>query len=256
MNINTIIRIFFDPYDRKARLAPALLAILVPAIAFSIVSPAFIKHLNWLFSITVAFGGLIFLSSVARDLGKKKQAHLFQQWGGSPTTLMLMHSTTDLDPITLNRYHTTIENNISRFKFLTKSQESTDMDSARARCESAIKWLLEASRNPKKYPLVFAENINYGFRRNLLGIKSLAIAFCILTFACLLSDAWLVTHGCVFLAPRRFWMGAGISFLGCLIWMFFVDANQVKTVAFAYATALLAACDSVALTKTKKRLDQ
>lgn len=36
-------------------------------------------------------------------------------------------------------------------------------------------WLRENTRDTKKFPILFGENVTYGFRRNLLGVKALAL---------------------------------------------------------------------------------
>jgi hypothetical protein len=49
--------------------------------------------------------------------------------------------------------------------------EATAAEAADSYYESAIKWLLEKTRDKKKYSMIFKENMGYGFRRNYLGIR-------------------------------------------------------------------------------------
>ncbi len=93
-----------DPYDRKARLYPALLVMLVPVVAATLVAPVFSSQLAGLASLAIALGGLMLLSSLGREWGKRKEPKLFESWGGTPTTLMLLRETTQLDPLTFERY--------------------------------------------------------------------------------------------------------------------------------------------------------
>ena len=58
---------FLDPYDRKARLYPALLVMFVPAIVATLVAPVFSSQLAGLASLAIALGGLMLLNSLGRE---------------------------------------------------------------------------------------------------------------------------------------------------------------------------------------------
>jgi len=79
--MNPIVGSIFDPYDRKARLYPALLVMLVPVVALTLVAPVFSSQLAGLASLSVALGGLMLLSSLGREWGKRKEPKLFEIWG-------------------------------------------------------------------------------------------------------------------------------------------------------------------------------
>lgn len=246
---------FLDPYDRKARLYPALLVMLVPVVALTLVAPVFSSQLAGLASLAVALGGLMLLSSLGREWGKRKEPQLFQDWGGTPTTLMLLRTTTGLDHVTLDRYQRVLEGKIAGLTFLDSADEESQRPKAAATCESAVKWLREATRDSKKFALIFAENTNYGFRRNLLGVRPLAIVMCVLTLMATALHAWLGSSGNLSAIAGQSWASAAVACVGILVWCCVVNAEFVKTTAFAYATALLAACDSphIAAEKPKAR---
>lgn len=72
---------FADPYDRQARLYPALLALFPLAIAITIV---FAQQAPILGNVAVAAAGcglLYWMTGVARDRGKRLEAGLFRSWG-------------------------------------------------------------------------------------------------------------------------------------------------------------------------------
>lgn len=243
----------FDPYDRKARLYPALLVMLVPAVALTFVAPAFSSQLAGLASLAIALGGLMLLSSLGREWGKRKEPKLFEIWGGTPTTLMLLRASTPLDQHTLDRYRKVLEGKVAGLSFPDPSSEASDPSGAAAICESAVKWLREATRDTKKFALVFAENTSYGFRRNLLGVKPLALVMCVLTLAATILHAWLSTAGNLTAVSVQSWSSAMVTCIGLVVWGTVVNADFVKTTAFAYATALLAACDSPLLAPEKSK---
>ena len=235
---------FLDPYDRKARLYPALLVMLVPVVALTLVAPIFSSQLAGLASLAVALGGLMLLSSLGREWGKRKEPQLFQEWGGAPTTLMLLSASTNLDHVTLDRYKRILEVKIAGLTFLDSADEESQRPKAAAVCESAVKWLREATRDSKKFALIFAENTNYGFRRNLLGVRPLAIVLCLLTLLATALHAWMGGAENLSALSGQSWASAAVACVGIVVWGGVVNAEFVKTTAFAYATALLAACDS------------
>lgn len=233
-----------DPYDRKARLYPALLAMLVPVAAALLIVPDYSSQLINLASIAVALGGLMLLSSLGRERGKRIEPVLFEQWGGTPTTQLLLRSASSLDHLTLERYRQFLQSRVQGLHFPDADGESADRKRTAAVCESSVKWLREATRDTKKFPLVFAENTNYGFRRNLLGVKPAALLLSIVSLLGVGIHAWVVSDGALSGVPIQSWLAGIVAFVGSLFWTFIVTSEFVKTTAFAYAAALLATCDS------------
>ncbi len=244
---------FLDPYDRKARLYPALLVMLVPAIVATLVAPVFSSQLAGLASLAIALGGLMLLSSLGREWGKRKEPKLFESWGGTPTTLMLLRATSPLDHLTLDRYRKVLEGKVPGLQFPDSTIEASDPTKVAAICESAVKWLREATRDTKKFALVFAENTNYGFRRNLLGVKPLAIVMCVLTLAATALHGWLSADGNLSAVTVQSWSAVVVACIGLVVWGVVINADFVKTTAFAYATALLATCDSPQIAAEQKK---
>ncbi|MCL1825999.1 MAG: hypothetical protein FWG26_08720 [Betaproteobacteria bacterium] len=233
-----------NPYDRKARLYPALLAIAVPVIAALIITPAYSDQIVNLASIAVALGFLMLLSSLGRERGRRIEPCLFKKWGGTPTTQLLLRSTSSLDNLTLERYRQFLETRISGLRFLDAEVESANLKSAVEVCESSVKWLREKTRDTKMFPLIFSENTNYGFRRNLLGVKPIALVLSIVSLLAVSCYAWIGSGGDVLKVSVQSWLAGAVSFVGLFFWIFVVTPGFVRTTAFAYATALLAACDS------------
>lgn len=233
-----------EPYDRKARLYPALLAMMVPVVSILVIVPAYANQIINLASIVVALGGLMLLSSLGRERGKRIESGLFEKWGGIPTTQLLLRSTSSLDHLTLERYRQFLQVRVKDLHFPDVENELEDINYASAVCESSINWLREATRDTKKFPLVFAENTNYGFRRNLLGVKPVALFLSIASLLAVGVHAWITGNGELGSMPVQSWLAGSVAFVGVLFWTFVVTPELVKTTAFAYATALLAACDS------------
>jgi hypothetical protein len=245
-----------DPYERKARLYPALLAMMVPVVAALLIVPAYSNQIINLASIAVAFGGLMLLSSLGRERGKRIEPGLFEKWGGTPTTQLLLQSTSSLDHLTLERYRQFLQARVPGLRFSDVEGEYADLKHATTVCESSVKWLREATRDTKKFPLVFAETTNYGFRRNLLGVKPVAIFLSIVSLFAVGTHAWIVGSGDLAKVPVQSWLAGSVAFIGFLFWVFVVTQEFVKTTAFAYATALLAACDSPHLAPSSSKANK
>src|SRR6266404_9245532 len=165
----------FDKYTYRARLLPSLLTFLPLAFAVAVWFPG--QEATWkvLGLIFVSSGMATLLSQFGRDLGMRKEAGLFQTRGGTPTTLMLTHRFTGFDGVTLGRYHAKLNALLPGLQIPDLANERTNPARASEIYGSCTAFLREKTRDHKAFPLVFAENINYGFRRNLYGWKPVGL---------------------------------------------------------------------------------
>jgi hypothetical protein len=238
-----------DPYERKARLTPALLA-LAPAFAVVIGLYGVRPDLGTMsVGILTAFGFFYVLASVARELGKRLENRLFSSWGGKPTTQLLRHADQTLDPLTKMRYHAFLSRHIG-VPFPTVAEEQHDPLAADQRYAAGAKWLLDQTRDTKKFPLLFKENIAYGFRRNALGLKPYALVVAAVSWGWVLVAVGIINSSGVHLdiltqASAGAWAAIGGSPAACALWVFFFTERTVRTAAFTYADMLLRACDSL-----------
>ena len=234
-------------YERKARLYPALLA-LIPPIGIVVGVYGFTLQVkSGSIGLLATFGVFYLLASIVRELGKRLENSLFDEWGGKPTTKILRHRDQTIDPITKARYHAFLAKQIGLI-FPSVSDERDDPIAADHSYQSGVRWLLDQTRDVKTFDLLFQENIAYGFRRNSLGLKPIA-----LTIACS-SIAWLFVAQRVITKqgfspdaleslPIGSWVALATSVIMLTIWIFFLTKRTVKTAAFTYAEMLLRACD-------------
>ena len=237
----------FDPYDRKARLYRAFLALL-PLIGIVAGVYGFALEIKrGAIGLLASFGIFYLLASIVRELGKRLEGSLFEKWGGKPTTQLLRHRNEYIDPITKARYHSFLAEQIGS-TVPSKSDEDNDPLSADHFYQSGTKWLLDQTRDTKKFGLLFQENVAYGFRRNCLGIKPIALIIAYI------SILWvMVAQGVINIRgfslqallslPISCWISISISLIMSFIWIFFLTKLTVKTAAFTYAEMLLRACD-------------
>jgi len=178
---------YLDPYTLRARLSPASIAA-APAFA------AIALLLSWTqFSLsnTIASVGLVALlfalADIARRRGKKIQPQVYAELGGMPSTTMLRHSDPTFDTASKARYVAFLAGKINETA-PTQAQEEADLAAADAFYTRCGDWLRANTRNAKKFNILFNENVTYGFRRNLLGMKWSALALNLLV---------VVISGCV-----------------------------------------------------------
>lgn len=257
----------FDAYGRQARLYPSLLTILVALLAVVAWLPSSTISSVGALAVTIAgsCGFLYALSSYARTCGKKIEQRLLVEWGGWPTTIALRH-TGPLDLYTRRRYHEFLGSKVPNLRFPSEREEQANPAAADAVYASAVRWLKEQARG-KEFPMVERENAQYGFRRNLRGLKSLGILVCLTTLVGS-SSAIHFTHPEIFEAiqardPTTIFLGITdvrraalaapfFSILGILAWWFIVTDVWVREAGDQYAEALLAVCDRLTNKSTKE----
>ncbi len=244
---------FPDEYRRRARLKPAILEILPILLVLGLSAYNGLGGLD-----TVSrFGGAGFaallstlgltalLEQLGRDQGKRKEPALWAKWGGAPTTQMLRHRDTHFcNPVTRLRYHQKLQSLLPAVRIPTAADEAADPVMADAVYEASTKFLIAQTRDRQKFPLVFEENVNYGFRRNLWGMRRAGILISLI--GTLIAAVGLLTV----LAAKN---STAIAWLTVLIlnatflawWSLRINADWVFIPAKAYAERLMEVLDAL-----------
>jgi hypothetical protein len=119
--------------------------------------------------------------------------------------------------------------------------EREDPPSADLAYEDACRSLRARTRDRKRFKLLFEENVDYGFRRNSLGIRPFALGI-----SAAATTASLVLVGVEHDAWGRWAICAGVSAMCGLYWLIFVRPEWVRDAANAYADRLVEALDVLA----------
>lgn len=183
-----------------------------------------------------------FLSQVAADFGKRLEPALWESWGGPPTTQFLRHDNEEFNPATRRRVHAKLR--ALGLEVPTAEEEQADEDRASQLYGSAVDDLRGRTRDPKRFHLVYTSNIEYGFRRNLLGLRPIGLA---VTAIALVVSGWALYRG---------WHTGGVIppvacvttlLNGCVAlgWLIGVRAATVRVTADRYARSLLEAALNV-----------
>lgn len=228
-------RLPIDAYDLRARLFPALM-ISFPTVAFVYgVIPSARSFWGGISGSILEAALLYALMRIGRDRGASMQEKLFRSWGGRPTTILLRYRNDLVDRHTKDRYKQTLAQ-LSGLTFPTEAEEVADPIAADKIYDSAVRALIE-QRRTKKYDLAFKENCNYGFVRNLVGLRPIGL----FTISLIL-PADMILYLRIEVDRRGIWLSVLVSVLTALL-LILMNKNSVRRTADAYALALLRTCD-------------
>jgi hypothetical protein len=227
-----------DSYDRNARLYPALIAASpVTLLAFILFGAE-----HWwsgLIGLAVATGVHFLIVQFVGDMGVRLQSNLWNAWGGAPTSQLLRwreHPRRKIE----NR-HSTVSR-VTGLRLATSTEEQESGDDADEGYEEAVRVLRELTRDRVTFPRVRADLENYGFRRNLLGLKPIGIA--VAATAVLAGAGFAIWHW----LQLPTWAGLVVSIFGpiwLLLWILVISPDFVRPAANRYADALLGAAESL-----------
>jgi hypothetical protein len=229
-----------DVYTLRARLLPALFVSLPIALLFVGLFPDLLKGWSAVWSIIVACGGTAMLAQLARDGGKRIEPALFKRWGGQPTVALLRHQGTT-NRVLLHHRHKKLHT-LTGYNIPSLEEEQQDPSAADAVYEACVISLRSRIRNREEAKLVFEEDCNYGFRRNLLGMKPLGVtASAVGLVGTIVASQFTDSFSS---SPVTVFYGI-LNLFVLVLWLWVFNPRWVKTAADAYANSLLEACDTV-----------
>lgn len=239
---------FYDHYSLRARLQPALFTLLPIAFAVFAWTKPGERWVTALWTLLGTGGFTYFLGIYARNQGKQTEPDLWKSWGGGPSTQMLRHSGS-ANSLLRERWHKYLGKQLDK-QFPTSEEEVAAPKVADEIYEAGVKWLIGKTRDQKKFPLLYKENVHYGYCRNLYGMKGLGITLSLL--GCLVSasaGAWYMRQETPQIAP---WACTIASAMFLFWWVFAVKAEWVRVPAQAYADRLFESIETLSKAKTIK----
>lgn len=236
----------FDHYSYRARLQPALLTLVPVALAALTWAPPGARWLTTLWSLLGVVGFTVFLANVARNRGKRLEPELWKSWGGSPSTQLLRHSGPG-NSVLRDRWHKQLSKLLGK-ALPTAVQEQANPADADEVYEAVTRLLIGKTRDTKSYPLVYKENVSYGFCRNLFGLRGLGKTVASMgAIASIGAGAWHMKSGDGDMLP---WACAVVCASLAMWWFFTVTSEWVKVPATNYAQHLFECCEK--LNRTRK----
>ena len=99
-----------------------------------------------------------------------------------------------------------------------------------------------STRDATRYPLVFKENANYGFRRNVWGLRPVGIITC--TVCCLIGGARLYQlYEATGVVSEEIAGSCALALVFLALWVSRFSADWVRVPAYAYAERLAESVD-------------
>lgn len=228
----------FDSYTWRARVLPVYLTVAPVVLMIAATLPEGLK-LPLAGASAVVFVPLsYFLSQIGSDFGKRLEPALWKSWGGPPTTRFLRHDNDEFNPATRVRVHDRLRS--LGLDIPTADQEETDGPRALQLYASAVDELRRLTRDTARFPLVYKGNAEYGFRRNMLGLKAFGVT---LTLVAIAGTGWALLHewraeSVLAQVPAVI----GLLTVGILLaWLVGVRSASVRITADRYANYLLEA---------------
>src|SRR6266851_8468034 len=224
----------FDHYSLRARLQPALLTLLPAALGVIAWTGPSRPWMSALWTLFGTAGGTYFLAILARNQGKQLEPGLWRSWGGTPTTLLLRHSG-PANPVMRERWHKYLSKLVDK-SFPTSQEETTNPTGADQLYEAGVKLLINKTRDTKKYPLVYKENVLYGFCRNLYAMRRLGIFVSVVgVITTIAAGVYFFQGGSPQIVP---WICTAANVIFSICWLSKINSAWVKVPAFAYAERL------------------
>ena len=233
----------FDAYSLRARLFPAIIAA-APALA------ALALLISWkTFELsnaiaTLAIIVLLFaIADLARARGRTIEPKLYEEQGGKPSVVMFRRSDSTIDDALKERYRHFLAGKLS-VSAPTAAEERADPAAADAFYEQCGVWLRQHTRDTKKFHLLFGENVTYGFRRNLLGVRRLAIALNLIVVAICVLLLWRSDWNLAATLSRRTIVVLLIAVVHAIYVIGVVRRATVNDASWAYGREMILSCEA------------
>ena len=230
-----------DRYTWQARAFPVYLTLSPVILGLAVILPQGLD-LPVGGAAAIVFGPLAFLAGqVGADFGKRLEKPLWKKWGGPPTTRFLRHSNAEFNRVTREQVHTKLRD--LGLNVPSEKDQQADPHAADEYWEACTEELIRKTRDRSRFPLVFKGLTEYGFRRNLLGLKPFGL---LLSITALLLCLWEIWAGWGSQEQIAVPVGAALLSLALLVtWVVWAQERTVAISANRYARFLLEAAQEL-----------
>ena len=167
----------FDRYSWRARVIPVYITAMPVVLALVVWLPHSLALPTGAIT-TIVLVPLAFLASqVGADFGKRLEKRLWLMWDGPTTTRFLRHSNTEFNAVTRDKVHTKLRS--IDLDIPSEGCQERNRRAGDTLLEACTLELIRRTRNREQFPLVHQGLTDYGFRRNLLGLKPYGLALSI-----------------------------------------------------------------------------
>lgn len=234
---------FFDAYSIRARLFPAIIAA-APSLA------AVTLLISWksfgLSNLIATVGILVLLFAIAdfaRARGRAIESKLYAEHGGIPSVTMFRRNDGTIDAGSKDRYRAFLAGKLA-VAAPSPADESANQAGADAFYAQCGNWLRQNTRDTKKFPILFTENITYGFRRNLLGVKALALCLNVIVVTVCTVILWRLMWDTDTPQGSRIAVVLVVAVAHAIYMLLAVSRAAVWDASTAYGRELILSCES------------
>lgn len=231
-------------YAILARIVPAIIAA-APALALAGTLIIFTGVSLAQVITSLAVLALLYLcGDIARNQGKRLEAALYDEMGGKPSVSLLRYRDETFDDATKARYRDFLAAQIGEDP-PSRSDEGRDPKASDNFYERCGNWLREKTRDPTQFRLLLEENINYGFRRNLYGLRTTATIVNIIVFIACGLNIYSDYLGLGEKGPGTIRMVMGFAVLHSIFLFIYPSRKSVITASRTYARQLILSCEGL-----------
>jgi len=242
----------FDAYTLRARLVPALLAA-APAVA------ALALLISWksldLSNSVATVATLVLLLAIAdatRERGRAVEAAIYPGRRGMPSVVLFRRNDATLNAGTKDRFRAALARKLG-VTAPTAEEEAGNQDTADAFYEQCGDWLRKNTRDTKRFPLLFTENVTYGFRRNLLGVKWIALTLNVLVVVICVALLWRQSWSIDTPDGKRICVVLIVAAAHALYMLLAVRRSAVLDAAHAYGRELILSSEAFTATSRARK---
>ena len=226
----------FDAYSLRARLFPAIIAA-APALA------ALTLLISWrsdLSNAIATIASLVLLFAIA-DLARARAvllSELYQAWRDAVDYDVAKRSDVDSGSKERTAF---LAAKLGCQPSLMKRGEPNSADAFYEQCGV---WLRQNTRDTNKFSVLFAENVTYGFRRNLLGVKRLALGLNLLVVGICVVLLWRTSWAIEAEQGKRVAVVLIVAAAHAAYMLLAVRKSAVWDAAKAYGRELILSCEA------------
>lgn len=227
----------YDAYNLRVRISVGIIVLAPLVLSLYLLVPGTRSISFTAIIIAVSFGMCNLMISLSRYHGRESLRKCFPEL--LPAQQMLLPEDNSIDAITKERYHKFLSSKINNLSF------SRDNNHVESSCNSAVNWLISQTRDAQKFPLIKEESINFGFAKNLYGLKKIGIIISSILLVVETTALFVkIMYSLDFLEFSCITTSIVISLSYLLMWIFIINKKWVIDSGKKYAKALLSSCDS------------
>lgn len=221
-----------DPYNIRARLSPSIILLGPIALTLFFCFESVYNATSSAVSLVILFAMTNYIPILQRRLSKRNMLP------DNYAARLLHWDNTEIDKLSKQRYYeklASLDPSFSIFRNPSDTKEFKDC------CESAVIYL---RNNTRDNHLVYEENINCGFCKNMLIDKPIGITINIVLAILTFLYSWMVS-GQIAAISHKNWFSICINLLFVIFWIFAINKKMLEESAKRYAYTLITSIDSL-----------